>query len=455
MRGNCKLSNVALILSLALLVFQYGHLSARPQTDRQIRPDPTPTPTPTPPPQIRIRLSPTSGPQNGGNRVTITGAGFNEQTTVTFGNLPAEVIKPVQPKTITVIVPNQGKAGRVSVTVSTPGKRVLRARYQYNIPSPGNIPTDSTLAITKIDPSSVFSNALANVAIHGRNFTPKTEVKIEGQRFVPELEGSGVLKIVIPPDTFGPGAVDVTVWNRDSDNISTMENGFTFMGPKIFWIEPSRGAAKGGEQVRIYGRHLKHRNLADVLFGDIPITGGKPSDDEHTLYVDTPPHQPGWVDVVVYNAVGQRTVLPKAYYYESPKDPAAAPTKYSRVHFVLAHISVEKDGNANRGNSWSFDVRVNSKRLCNLEPRMYFPGLVTAERDREGICAQEIGIEENELKIRIIGIRGSVWMEGETTVPLEAIMNREFTQNPLNIHVRANNGERKGHFVFFFRMYRF
>jgi hypothetical protein len=452
MRCKHKLSNVWLPLYLTLLVFGYGHLTARPQTGGSAtinNPDPGKHKRITPP-RTQLRLSAISGPQSGGNRVTITGSGFNDQTKVIFGSLPAEIIKPVQTGTITVVVPGQDKVGSVPVVISTPGRKgSLRARYQYKVTI--TAPVESALGIIRIEPGTALPNKDNTLTIYGRNFTPRTEVQIEGRSFAPEFRDPGVINVFIPSGSYGSGAKDVVVKNRDGRDMFTMVDGFIFIGPKIFWIEPSRGGAKGGEHVRIYGRYLRFKNLADVLFGDIAIREGKSADDdEHTLYVDTPPHEPGWVDVVVYNAYGQRTILPKGYYYEAPKDPAKGPEKYSKLRLSLFRISVEEDGNSGKGNSWSFDIRVNSIRLCDLESRIYSSGPSDIARNSgEEHCRQEIRIEENEVRVRVIGTRGDAWVEGETTVPLTEIIAPAgiFARNPIEIHVRANN-EKKGHFVF-------
>ncbi len=464
MRCNRKLNRVLLVLCLALLTFGFGYVTARPQTRKQkaIKNPPKEKTAPkskeSMPTQTKLKLSPTSGPPSGGNQITITGSGFNDKTEVSFGGLPADIIEPVEPGTITVVVPSQAKLGPVAVVITTPGRKALRARYQYKVIStipPITVPVGPSLGITRIDPGSGSPNKDINLTIYGKNFTSLTEVQIEGRLFAPILKDPGVMNVFIPSGSYGAGTVDVVVKNRGTNDMFNMVDGFTFIGPKIFWIEPSRGAAKGGEHVRIYGRYLKFRNLADVLFGNTGITAGKPSeDDEHTLYVDTPPHEPGWVDVVVYNSYGQRTILPKAYYYEESKTSGAGAVSYPKLLLSLERLYVEEDGNSEKGSSWSFEIRLNSIHLCDLESRWYSSAR-TSEAGvpaYEAICRQEVRVEENELRVRIIGTRGDAWLEGATTVPLDAISGLTDSTGPSQrslpiIHVRANN-EKKGHFVF-------
>lgn len=461
MRRYLNFKNLALLLGLTVLTVGYGHVTAQAQTRKQgadVKPTPTPTPTPKPTPkpkptsaptQIRLRLLPVSGPHNGGNNVTISGAGFNEQTKVTFGGMSAEVVKPVKPGTIIVVAPGQTTAGFVLVKVTTPGKNYRQASYQYKlVGSPTQ--SSSALGITQINPSSAVANKDNPLAILGSGFTPETEVLIDGQKVRTRFIDAGKLEMFIRADSYAPGTVvDIEVRNRNSTDV--LANGLTFTGPKIFWVDPSRGPVKGGVQVRIYGRYLKYINPADVSFGDVPIPGGKPSDNEHIIDVEIPPHKPGWVDVVIYNVSGQKTRLTNAFYYEEPSDPAKRPDNDLRIEFSLIDIYVQEDGNLGKGSNWSFDIRANNQSLCDLPLRTYKNGRVPKVPE-DTFCRRELAIQENNVRIRIIGMRGDTWIEGETpTIPIAEIRagKYDYVNRPIVIHVRDIT-ERKGHVVFVF-----
>ena len=443
--------NIAFILGLALLIFGLGYVTAQAQR-RGLRgiknPEKKPPTSPKQPtkPRTGLKLSDSSGPQTGGNRVTITGAAFSDQTKVTFGQVPAEIIKPVQPETITVVVPRRDRIGFVDVVISTPGKKPLRARYQYKIPPP-SAPA-AALGIMRVEPNTAFPNKENAFKIIGRGLTSDTRVSIEGQPFTAEVGDTGQLIIVVPPNRFGLGPRDIVVTNPDNSQF-TMVDGITFVGPKIFSIEPSRGPTAGGQQVRIRGLYLKVNNPADVVFGDKGATNGKPDDtNEHAISVDTPPHLPGWVDVVIHNAHGQKTTLSKAYYYEEERGPSAPPIKYSRLGFNLRRIDVLEDGAAGKGNLWSFDISVNGKPLCNLDSRTYKVGIQSMDTPAYHRCWREIDIEDQEeLRVRIIGTRGEVWMEGEKPMAPSADMPHNV---PIEVEVSVEGNDRmKGFFRFF------
>jgi hypothetical protein len=65
-------------------------------------------------------VSPAEGPTTGGTTVTITGSHLGEATAVSFGSVPATGFTVLSSKTITAVSPAE-PAGRVTVTVSTPG----------------------------------------------------------------------------------------------------------------------------------------------------------------------------------------------------------------------------------------------------------------------------------------------------------------------------------------------
>jgi lysophospholipase L1-like esterase len=78
-------------------------------------------------------ISPDHGPLTGGNDITLKGVNFTTSTTVSIGNLPAQVY-PVDATTMVVSVPAGAEAGSVSVTVTNPGFLPVTVTngYQYD-----------------------------------------------------------------------------------------------------------------------------------------------------------------------------------------------------------------------------------------------------------------------------------------------------------------------------------
>jgi choice-of-anchor B domain-containing protein len=94
----------------------------------------------TPPTVSIASISPATGPIEGGNLVTITGAGFQAGTTVFFGAIQASAVNVTSSTSLNVLVPKVfrpvgprvGRADRrVDVTVQNPGSATLVNGYQY------------------------------------------------------------------------------------------------------------------------------------------------------------------------------------------------------------------------------------------------------------------------------------------------------------------------------------
>src|SRR4029077_8610131 len=79
------------------------------------------------------KVSPASGPAQGGNTVTITGTSFTGATAVKFGSVAAKAFKVTSSTSITATAPADS-AGVVNVTVTTPAgtsATSLKDRYKF------------------------------------------------------------------------------------------------------------------------------------------------------------------------------------------------------------------------------------------------------------------------------------------------------------------------------------
>jgi len=88
--------------------------------------------------------------------------------------------------------------------------------------------------------------------------------------------------------------------------------------PSVVSLSANVGSTGGGTPLRIVGTGLF--NGATVSFAGIKVTtrtdGRYPGTD---LFLDTPAHDPGTVDIVVTNPDGQFTRVPDAWTYVSPQ----------------------------------------------------------------------------------------------------------------------------------------
>src|SRR5436853_2357613 len=105
-------------------------------------------------------VSPASGPTNGGNIVTITGANFANGATVKFDTSSALGVSVNSSTSITCTAPAHA-AGSVTVTVTNPDAQSGTGTYVYANP---------TLSITAVSPNTGTTAGGAAVTISGANF---------------------------------------------------------------------------------------------------------------------------------------------------------------------------------------------------------------------------------------------------------------------------------------------
>ena len=122
-------------------------------------------------------------------------------------------------------------------------------------------------------------------------------------------EDDDYVPVMPPPDVPGP---DVP---GDADPAPTQ--------PDDDWrVFPNEGSTAGGTHVSINGRGLP--GSAYVRFG--ATNGPVLYQDENGVRAQTPAHVAGTVDVTVFNAAGERIVLPGAFTFVAPPSGGDAPT---------------------------------------------------------------------------------------------------------------------------------
>jgi hypothetical protein len=96
------------------------------------------------------------------------------------------------------------------------------------------------------------------------------------------------------------------------DGLTAFGGGTPEPPPTITAVDPARGRAVGGETVTIEGTHLKEAE--SVRFGAENAT--IVVDEEESITVETPVHQPEVVDVTVVGSEGTRSATSDADHYE-------------------------------------------------------------------------------------------------------------------------------------------
>jgi uncharacterized delta-60 repeat protein len=125
--------------------------------------------TPLPPPTL-TQVSPASGSELGGTTVTITGAIFNDASSVTIGGVAATLVN-VSATSITAITP-AGSAGLASVVITTPsGSNAENTAFRYLAP------TTTTLASSQ-NPSFSYSSPTFTARVTSAQPEPTGQMKL-------------------------------------------------------------------------------------------------------------------------------------------------------------------------------------------------------------------------------------------------------------------------------------
>ncbi|MDG4769108.1 IPT/TIG domain-containing protein [Solwaraspora sp. WMMD792] len=262
-----------------------------------------------PPTPTASSIDPDSGPQSGGQTVTITGSGFVPNgTSVTFDGVPAtDVVVDPSGTSLTAVTP-PGAVGPADVVVTTDGGSTDPLAYTY-------LADGSDAVVTGLDPDFGPTSGGTTVTITGSGFTGATGVTFDG------VAGSGFavnpagteITVVTPPGAAGPADVVITF------PAGTADAGiFTYVPPTIDSVVPDSGPNTGGTTVTITGSGFT--GATDVTFGGVPGTDLVVDPSGTSLTVVTPPGPVGPVDVVVV-LPGDDAVAPDGFTYSGGPAP--------------------------------------------------------------------------------------------------------------------------------------
>jgi len=271
-----------------------------------------------------------SGSTAGGEEVKITGTGFTNGATVSFGGTAGTNVIVNSAGEITATTPAHS-AGPVDVVVTNPDKKTdtLTQGYTYSDPDRESKPAGTTEQSQNPDTSGPGDLKVKSVAPDSGSTAGGKEVKITGTGFTNEAtvsfgEAAGTKvsvnsaeEITATTPAHSAGPVDVVVTNPDKKT-DTLTQGYTYsdpgQGPKLAVTsvaEPS-GPKEGGKKVTITGTGFSGQLL--VTFGDVPATDVVVV-NESTIKATTPAHSPGVVIVEVGEGAAAAT-LPNGFTYE-------------------------------------------------------------------------------------------------------------------------------------------
>lgn len=306
-------------------------------------------------------ITPSTGPLEGGNRVTLTGRGFHKSATVTFADAlaldcahgegeggittltctapPGSLLVGKNPATVVVANPSPDAGGDGQAATYPEG-------YTYQPPAPRLDELSPRVAPTSGSSGTI---ALTGAFFSTRNGPPRVrfgQVEAESVHFV----DVGRLEVVAPPQA--AGVVTVTVQNRlGSDeggnplfSLPSNPRSFTYIEPAgppptLESLAPDSGSVDGGELVTLRGDAF--RAGAEVRFGGVLASSVTFVSDEE-LSVRVPARvSAGIVDVEVVNDDGQRALLEGAYTYfiPSPTVTSTFPTEASTTGGTFVVVS--------------------------------------------------------------------------------------------------------------------
>ena len=231
----------------------------------------------------------------------------------------------VSPSVISFIMPGvpddkSPVAGSYDVYIENPDTAVSnKVKFNFQI-------SDSSPVIKDINPAIGSSKGGTLVKIEGEDLRQNVEVyfgDLKGQ-ITSFDEDKQIISVKTP--SYSPGAVDVSVLNKDGGSAIAKE-GFTYVkaasGPSITSVTPNKGSAFGGDLVTITGDDFrKDKNdgrIPEVYFGN-----RKSKDVKYVRYnmitAVTPPYDgSGAVDVTLANPDSGLAVLRSGFTYSQSK----------------------------------------------------------------------------------------------------------------------------------------
>ena len=162
-------------------------------------------------------LNPSSGDVAGGNVVRLTGAGFTQASTVTFGGVASPLVTLVSPTELDARVPPHAP-GVADVVVSVDGAAVtVTGGYTYVRGAP---------SISTVAPSTGGAEGGTLVTITGSGFADGATVTFGGTAATSVVVASADLIRAVAP-AHAAGVVDIVVTNDDSQ-AGALSGGFTY-----------------------------------------------------------------------------------------------------------------------------------------------------------------------------------------------------------------------------------
>ena len=254
-------------------------------------------------------LTPTFGPEAGGNPVFISGTGFSEHDDVWFGDLPATQTTLLNPTLLRAVAP-PSNAGVVSVRVQGPhGEGILPGGYAF-VPEPGE-PTGGPQLLAVVPgqgPACGGTTATVLTANVGDPGAASFQFGGAAAAVLGVDEDAGAFVVDVPPGSPGTVAVGLVA----ETGVAELPFGYTYTdGLLILTATPAIGPVDGGTTLTLTGQGFD--DVAEVRFGPDPAPSFTILGDTELLVV-TPPGTPGLVDITLSSG-DDEAILPGGFAY--------------------------------------------------------------------------------------------------------------------------------------------
>ena len=250
-------------------------------------------------------VGPNSGPATGGTSVTISGTGFTNSASVSFGGLGAASVVVVSSTELQAVTPVHG-SGTVTVAVTE------NLHNQSATLSGGFTYIGSTsVGISSASPATGPTSGGTVVTVNGTGFQSGAAVAFGSTQSTAVTVVSSTRISAMSP-TGSSGTVAITVTDPDAQS-ATLPSAFTYTSaPSVSSISPNSGPVTGGTTVTILGSGFQ--SGASVTFGGIAATSVTlvSSTEIHAV---SPVSPAGTISIDVTNTNSQSGTLTSGFTY--------------------------------------------------------------------------------------------------------------------------------------------
>jgi len=237
--------------------------------------------------------NPPNAPEYGGKLITITGTGFSNPASVTIGGNAATGVVVDNATQMRATTPAVAVGTGVPLIVTCAG--VSSASFSYTI--------TANPKVAGVSPNYGPVAGGDNVTITGTDFTNDTKLNVTfGGTASTKVTYQDNFTIYAVTPAHAAAIVNVVVTQKGTSSIENVT--FTYTGPiTITDISPSSGSTIGGDNVTISGDNFT--GTTQVIFAGSSVS--YTIQDNNTIYVTSPAHAAGAVDVSVTNPYGTVT----------------------------------------------------------------------------------------------------------------------------------------------------